>query len=373
MTERTSDEVTRVAVAAPARERCGVADYARRLAEALPERFEVTTIDFPQSSSRSAWREAAAEADTADVVHVHYETGLFGTVKPYRNRFGSFVRRQRPPVVVSLHDLLPRLTPRWLARPPYGPRDALRDIAYLPFFRHWERAQYGRGSHWLVHTREHQRAVAAATGETRVSRWIHPIPSTDVLWRSDNPTGELGHLVSPGFIKAHKGYSGFVRTVARLSEVTWTLAGGAQDERDRHYAEGLCEEIKSSDLTARIRTTGYLQHDELEALTARATLAVFPFDRVTGSGSVALAIALGMPVVATDLPGLRELVDEGAGVELLPRAEPDCWADRIARLLASPDQLRALAAMNREHARHHSYARAGERLGALFDEVLCRA
>jgi glycosyltransferase involved in cell wall biosynthesis len=161
-------------------------------------------------------------------------------------------------------------------------------------------------------------------------------------------------------------------TVARLPEVTWTLAGGAQDEADRQHAAQLAQEIASHQLEERVHMTGYLAHGDLETLTAGATLAVFPFDHVTGSGSIALAIALGMPIIASDLPALRELVEAGAGLRLLPHAETESWTDPIERLLASPDELEALAAANREFAQSHSFARAGERLGNLYDDVLTR-
>jgi glycosyltransferase involved in cell wall biosynthesis len=357
----------RLAVAAPARLRCGVADYARFLRPALAEHFEVLPIDFPESIGRAAWIRAAAAADEAQLVHVHYEYSLFRTVKPYRNRFATFMRRLRPPAVVTLHDLLPRLSRRWGAARPGRRLDLLRDVSYAPWFGRWETAVYRLADHWLVHTEEHRQAVAEVIGAESVSRFVHPVPQTGVRWH--RPTGG-STLLSLGFVKPHKGYLRFLEALQQQPSASWIIAGGAQDERDRRYLEALESRSVQLGVAGRVRISGYLERAEIERLAAEVSLAVFPFDRVTGSGSVAWAIGLGMPIAATDLPPLQELVQAGAGLELLPLARPESWADRISGLLGSPERLATLAAANRAFSRQHGYADLSRHLRVVFDNLL---
>lgn len=359
--------MSRLAVAAPARARCGVTDYARFLRLALEDHFDILPIDFPESEKRADWVRAAAAGDQAQLVHVHYEYSLFRTVKPYRNRFATFMRRLEAPAVVTLHDLLPQLEPRgWMAFP-VKPRSLLRDLAYRPWFGRWESRLYDLADHWLVHTEGHRQAVARVVGAERVSRYLHPVPQAGLEW--SRPTGP-STLFSPGFVKPHKGYLQFLDVLQQLPDVSWIVAGGAQDEKDRVFVEELHRRTARCGLAERVQQTGYLGRSEIERQASAATLAVFPFDRVTGSGSVAWAIGLGMPILSTDLPPLRELAAAGAGLELLPLDSRGSWADRIRALLSSPERLSALAAANDAYRRQHGYMDLGRQLAPLFKSLL---
>ncbi|MGD2114973.1 MAG: glycosyltransferase family 1 protein, partial [Acidobacteriota bacterium] len=79
---------------------------------------------------------------------------------------------------------------------------------------------------------------------------------------------------------------------------------------------------------------GYVADDELAALYRDAVLLAFP-SHYEGFGLPLLeALAAGTPVVASDIPVLREVAGEAA--LYAPPARPDLWADRIGRLLDDP-------------------------------------
>ena len=353
----------RLAVAAPDRARCGVADYARFLGRALESHFDLVPIAFPETERRSAWIRAAAAADSTALVHVHYEYSLFRTVKPYRNRFATFMKRLQPPSVVTLHDLLPQLGVKAWGTRWFQPRSLVRELAYAPWFGSWRQEMYGLADHWLVHSEEHRRVVATVVGASAVSSHLHPIPETGCQWSEPPPSPKL---VSPGFVKHHKGYLEFLDVLERLPSATWVIAGGPQDERDVRFVDELETRAARSGVADRLEITGYLDRAELERLASTATMAVFPFERVTGSGSLTWAIGLGMPVVASDLLPFRELAEAGAGLELLPLHQRDTWADRISALLVSPDRLAALGSANDRYRRSHGYDQLAGRLRDLF-------
>ena len=52
------------------------------------------------------------------------------------------------------------------------------------------------------------------------------------------------------------------------------------------------------------------------------------------------AAAMGLPVVATDIRGCRQVVDDGATGVLVPPRDPAALADGIGRLAADPDERR---------------------------------
>jgi glycosyltransferase involved in cell wall biosynthesis len=83
-----------------------------------------------------------------------------------------------------------------------------------------------------------------------------------------------------------------------------------------------------------VRTPGYLAEDDLAGVVAGAAALVFP-SWYEGFGLPALeALACGTPVVAADLPALREVLGDQA--ELVPPGDAAALADAMARVLNDP-------------------------------------
>jgi glycosyltransferase involved in cell wall biosynthesis len=83
-----------------------------------------------------------------------------------------------------------------------------------------------------------------------------------------------------------------------------------------------------------VRTPGYLAEDDLTRLVAGAAALAFP-SWYEGFGLPALeALACGTPVVASDLPALREVLADQA--ELVPPGDADALADALLRVLDDP-------------------------------------
>ena len=83
-----------------------------------------------------------------------------------------------------------------------------------------------------------------------------------------------------------------------------------------------------------VRAPGYLPEDRLARVVAGAAALVFP-SWYEGFGLPALeALACGTPVVASDLPALREVLGDQA--ELVPPGDAAALADALARVLEDP-------------------------------------
>ena len=91
-----------------------------------------------------------------------------------------------------------------------------------------------------------------------------------------------------------------------------------------------------------VRTLGYLPDPDLSRLVAGAAALVLP-SVYEGFGLPALeALACGTPVVASDLPALREVLGDQA--ELVPPDDPAALAAALARVLDDPGGAPARAA-----------------------------
>lgn len=93
-----------------------------------------------------------------------------------------------------------------------------------------------------------------------------------------------------------------------------------------------------------LRYSGFIDDLTLARLFAVAHYAVLPFERLTTSGSLLLALSFGVPVVAPNLPAITELVSNGREAFLYDPAERGGLAQAIERAIATPEWHRAAMA-----------------------------
>jgi len=78
----------------------------------------------------------------------------------------------------------------------------------------------------------------------------------------------------------------------------------------------------------------------------------------------------GTPLVATNVGGLPEVIDDGETGLLVPARDPAALASALERLLRDPALRERLAAAARERARDYELPAIAARFGRLYDELL---
>ena len=112
---------------------------------------------------------------------------------------------------------------------------------------------------------------------------------------------------------------------------------------------------------------GYVSPEGLAALYRGAELVALP-SFYEGFGLPAIeALQAGAPLVASDLPVLREVAGDAA--LYAPPDRPDLWADRIAALLADGDLRAELKRRGKERAGRFDWRRSAAETAAAFREV----
>lgn len=357
-----------MAVAIPADRVCGIHDHAAFLNEELEKHWQLVEIPMPQSQTAKAWKKTAKEAGQADIVLVHYEYGLFQSVKPYRNHYADFFKSLKLPAVVILHDLLPKLSVRWSSQKVYRLRDGLKDLAYLPFFSTWTSRLYRLADHFIIHAPQLLAHVKEYGILEKVSFMQHPIPAPIRQWSVGQT--KKNTFITPGFVKEHKGYLFFLQVLASHPEWTWSIAGGPQNETDQRFINNLQLQIQEAGLIDQVTISGYQSREKLERMMSESELAIFPYQQVINSGAVAWAIGMGMPVMSTDLDTFKSLVSEDAGLALLPLSGFDQWPFMLERLLQDTTHQQQLADLNKIFTRLNSYKKMALQISEIAKTVL---
>lgn len=131
-----------------------------------------------------------------------------------------------------------------------------------------------------------------------------------------------------------KGADLAARLAAKMEHATIVMAGEAGD------ADGVIESAVSSG--ADIRTLGQVDRVTVARLMRVADVLLFPSREEMRPMSVLEAISSGLPIVARDLPELRELIPSEAGM-LVSGDETQVWSDAIeaarTRDRAAPDRV----------------------------------
>jgi phosphatidylinositol alpha-mannosyltransferase len=81
------------------------------------------------------------------------------------------------------------------------------------------------------------------------------------------------------------------------------------------------------------------------------------------------AMAAGLPVVATDIPGYRDVVTDGIEGVLVPPRDPEALAAGLVRVLTEPELAARLARAGRERAKAFDWPLVVDRLEAIYDRA----
>jgi glycosyltransferase involved in cell wall biosynthesis len=120
-----------------------------------------------------------------------------------------------------------------------------------------------------------------------------------------------------------------------------------------------------------ITFAGYKPLEELPPLYRTADVFALPSDFDNSPNVVLEAMACGLPVVATDVGGVREYVEDGRGGDLVPARDAARMADAVARWLQAPDRRASASAHNRRAVvERYSWRASARRLLDVYEGVI---
>jgi glycosyltransferase involved in cell wall biosynthesis len=244
----------------------------------------------------------------------------------------------------------------------------------------------------IVHTDEARRLLVDACGAdpqsvVRLPLGAEPPAPADGSGDAGTLREALGlsgrpFALSFGFVHPDKGVDLAIEALARLRDrdgvdVDLVVAGSVRprtglfkwfERADHAHARDLREAVERHDLGDRVRFVGFVPDHVVGELFTTARAVVMPCTAVTQSSVAGLATAHGTPVVASDLPGLREAF--GGGAVLVPVGDVDQFADALGAVMRDDTLVSSLAAAQRRRAREVALPEVAEALVERYRSVL---
>ena len=279
--------------------------------------------------------------------------------------------------VLHAHDGVGQ-TISWLATLGTGVcRVASRRVTYLPRRRIDYRLKYKYTCHAVIAVSQFIGNILKSAGVP--AEMINVIPdgidipdhlpdaaarqATRAKWGMSGREFVVGHL---GNLSAEKGLDIAMRAFEILAEQVpeaRLVLGGALSANDI-AAVGLAGPLSGG----RILLAGY--QDDLFEFFSGLDLYIMP-SRSEGLGSSALlAMAHGLPVIATKVGGLPEIVEEGKTGWLIEVESPKALANAIAAAAADAGRLTKMGCNARERAKDFSAQAMVERTEALYNRLI---
>ena len=288
-------------------------------------------------------------ARPVDVVHAHQGEDL-ATLPLAR----LAARRHRCPLVVTVHCSVGHtLTGR-------GLRTRL-----LRALGGWvERSALRRADAVVVLT---DRTAAALAADGVPAGRVHTIPSgfDPALFAGGSPD------VFPGVGRPRIGYVGrlapqkradrLVEAFGRMREPAFLVVVG--DGPDRERVQALAAGLPRTHLT------GFVEHTAVPAVLASLDVLVLPSAYEEMGSVLTEAMASGLPVVASDVGGIPEVVRDGQTGLLVPPGDVAALAAALDRLAADPGLRARLSAGARARAAEYAWPQLAERVAAVYARV----
>jgi len=129
----------------------------------------------------------------------------------------------------------------------------------------------------------------------------------------------------------------------------------------------------SMGVAERVRFLGRVSDERLPEVYAACDVFALPsVSRLEAFGIVALeAMSTGKPVIVADIPGVREMIEDGRDGLLADPMNPRDLAEKIRRLLSDPEARRTMGARGREKVlESFSIERVTDRIEAVYSAIL---
>jgi glycosyltransferase involved in cell wall biosynthesis len=158
--------------------------------------------------------------------------------------------------------------------------------------------------------------------------------------------GLFNRFIFFGRINEYKGLGVLLEAMRKINaaapHLTLVVAGNGNVAP---YADAFGKLAHCLDLKIR-----WIEHDEVGALMNDTDFIILPYIEATQSGVIPLACGLRKPVVATNVGGIPEQVENGVTGILIPPSSSDAIAQAVLELYSTPERIKSMGDADYDYA-----------------------
>ena len=363
----------------------GIAQYTGAMCAALAKEHEVKALSFSMQYPKFLYKHTQKDEqnDTFRFDPVQYP---LNTVNPFTwSKTAGIIKKENPDLVIL----------QWW-HPWFAPCYAgiLRKIRKhtktvivchnvlphegFPMKERLTKAVLGKGNAFIVHSGQDEQDLKNLVSSPLFIHGVHPtynhFKKRDIskaeARRELNIPEDQEMLLFFGYIREYKGLKHLIRALPAIRKscpkARLYVVGDFFENNKEEYLD-LIKKTKTEDGITLV--DGYLPDNEVEPYFAAADLCVLPYESATQSGVIQISYSFGLPVIATNVGGLPEVVLDGKTGFVVSPKDPEALAGAVIRFFEKDKAEEFKAHIHTENDRY-SWDRMTEHINTLASQLL---
>lgn len=174
------------------------------------------------------------------------------------------------------------------------------------------------------------------------------------------------YIFYAGTLERWKGIEVLIKAMKYLPEEKLIIAGEGRE------LENLKKLVKELNLEEKIKFLGYIPHKEIPCYLSKSKIGILAnikenISRFTSPLRLFEYMALGLPILATDLPVFKEILIHGENAWLVKPGDPVALAEGIKFLLENPEIAENLASKAKKMANNYTFFERAKRIKEIIE------
>jgi glycosyltransferase involved in cell wall biosynthesis len=172
---------------------------------------------------------------------------------------------------------------------------------------------------------------------------------TSLVQHSSTESINKKHILFFGYIHIHKGIDDLIKSVEILlrsgrvdkDKIKLIVAGDVRErkgifkyfgDKDHEYKQSLTKLVNDLKIVQHVEFIGYQETNNLHSLISNSFCVVLPYTNVEQSGVLNIALNFHKPIIATNIGGLKETLQD-TGI-LVPPHDPESLSAKLIHLFS---------------------------------------
>lgn len=249
--------------------------------------------------------------------------------------------------------------------PGYSERFSLIYFPLTPIIKHiWKKADFT-----IANSQGLKELALKSSPKEEIGVIYNGIKIDEFLPGTEKPTNTF-NILSVCRLTERKGINYLIDAMEKIlknySKARLVLAG----EGDQ--MENLKTQAKELSISDQVKFLGRVSHEEISKIYQEAHVFVLPSLNEGMSNTMLEALSSGLPIVATDTGGTKELVTEGKNGSIIKMKDSDDIARKIQHLIKNPELRNSMGEESRKKAESMSWQKVAQEYIELYKKIISK-